>query len=73
VSVEEKSPAQKAGLQEGDLIVGYASQPIGGIDDLHRLLTEEQLGVRSPVTVIRGTEKRLLWIVPQESRSLGAQ
>jgi S1-C subfamily serine protease len=71
VSVEENSPAQKAGFQEGDLIVGYASQPIGGIDDLHKLLTEEQLGVRSPVTVIRGTEKRLMWIVPEESQVSG--
>jgi S1-C subfamily serine protease len=71
VSVEENSPAQKAGFQEGDLIVGYASRPIGGIDDLHKLLTEEQLGVRSPVTVIRGTEKRLMWIVPEESQVRG--
>ena len=69
VSVEGNSPAQKAGLQEGDLIVGYAAQPVSGIDDLHRLLTDERLGVRSQVTILRGTEKQLLWIVPEESRS----
>jgi S1-C subfamily serine protease len=68
VSVEEQSPAQKAGLQEGDLIINYADQPIRGIDDLHRILTEEQLGVRSPMTILRGTEKRRLSIVPEESR-----
>jgi S1-C subfamily serine protease len=68
VSVEDNSPAQKAGLQEGDLIVGYAAQVVSGIDDLHRLLTDERLGVRSQVTILRGTEKQLLWIVPEESR-----
>ena len=68
VSVEGNSPAEKAGLREGDLIVGYAAQPVSGIDDLHRLLTDERLGVRSQVTILRGTEKQLLWIVPEESR-----
>jgi S1-C subfamily serine protease len=68
VSVEGNSPAEKAGLREGDLIVGYAAQPVSGIDDLHRLLTDERLGVRSQVTILRGTEKELLWIVPEESR-----
>lgn len=69
LSVEESSPAQRAGLQEGDLIVSYAGQPIRGVDDLHKLLTEEQLGVRSLVAVIRGTEKLVLSISPEESRA----
>ncbi len=67
VSVEDNSPAQKAGLREGDLIVGYAAQAVSGIDDLHRLLTDERLGVRSQVTLLRGTEKQSVWIVPEES------
>ena len=73
VSVEDHSPAQKAGLQEGDLIVGYAAQPVSGIDDLHRLLTDERLGIRSQVTILRGTEKQLLWVVPEESREHAGQ
>ena len=68
VAVEDNSPAQRAGLLEGDLIVGYGTESIAGIDDLHRLLTDERLGVRSQVTVLRGTEKVLLWIIPEESR-----
>jgi len=68
VSVEGNSPAEKARLQEGDLIVGYGAQPVSGIDDLHRLLTDERVGVRSQVTILRGTEKQLVWIVPEESR-----
>jgi len=68
VAVENGSPAQRAGVLEGDVIVGYGDQPIAGIDHLHRVLTEKQVGVRSSLTVIRKGEKRVLAIVPEESR-----
>jgi S1-C subfamily serine protease len=68
LSIESHSPAQKAGLREGDVIVAYGGTPTAGIDDLHRLLTEKQVGARSSLTVIRGTEKLTLDIVAQESR-----
>ncbi len=68
LSVEPDSPAQRAGLQEGDVIVGYDSHPVGGIDDLHRLLTEAQVGVRSVLTVIRRAEKLSVGITPEESK-----
>lgn len=64
-AVQEESPAQRAGLQRGDVIVEFAGQPISGIDSLHRLLTEDRAGVRSAATVIRGVEKLALEIVPQ--------
>jgi len=67
-SIEPSSPAQRAGLVEGDVIVGYNGHPIGGIDDLHRQLTEAQVGARSPLTIIRRTEKLVLGIVPEESK-----
>jgi len=67
VSVEAESPAEKAGLLEGDVIVGYDDLPVAGIDTLHQLLTEEKVGVQAFVTVIRRGEKRILQIVPQES------
>ena len=69
VSVEDHSPAQRAGLAKGDVIVGFDDQPVAGIDDLHRILTEEKVGVQSMLTVIRATEKIFLNIVPEESRS----
>jgi S1-C subfamily serine protease len=68
VAVEDGSPAQHAGVLEGDVIVAYDTQPIAGIDHLHRVLTEKQVGVRSSLTVIRKGEKRALAIVPEESR-----
>lgn len=67
ISIEHNSPAQKAGLQEGDVIVGLNNQPIASIDDLHKVLTHEQVGMRSPLTIIRRTEKLVLDIVPEES------
>jgi S1-C subfamily serine protease len=68
-SIEPDSPAQRAGLVEGDVIVGYNGHPIAGIDDLHRQLTEKQVGARSLLTIIRRTEKLDLAIVPEESRA----
>jgi S1-C subfamily serine protease len=67
VSLEENSPALKAGLQEGDLIIGYDDHPIAGIDDLHRLLTDQRVGVRSRLTIIRRNEMLVLDIIPEES------
>ncbi len=67
VSVEPDSPAQQAGLRQGDVIVRYGDHPITGIDDLHRLLTEEQVGMRAAMTILRRAEKIVLDIVPAES------
>src|SRR5438309_991990 len=53
VSLEKESPAHRGGVREGDVIVGYGTQPVAGIDDLHRLLTDEQVGVRVSLTVVR--------------------
>src|SRR5579884_2342408 len=67
-AVEPNGAAQKAGLQEGDVIVAYGDRPIAGIDDLHRLLTDEQIGVEVPLTVLRHTEKLTKTIVPEERK-----
>ena len=69
VSIEDGSPAKKAGLSEGDIIIGFDGQPIAGIDDLQRVLTEERVGVKTTLTVIRRSEKLALDIVPEESRT----
>jgi len=67
IGVEPGSPAARAGLREGDIVVEFNGQVITGIDDLHKLLTGEQVGVRSPIVILRGTEKLQLEIVPLES------
>ena len=68
LSVEDASPAQRAGLREGDVIVALEGQPVAGVDDLHRLLTEVRVGVSCPVTLLRRTEKLELKLVPEEAK-----
>jgi S1-C subfamily serine protease len=68
VSVEKNSPAERAGLREGDLIVAFNGQPVGSVHDLHKTLVGEQIGVTATLTIIRHTEKLELSILPAESR-----
>jgi S1-C subfamily serine protease len=68
VGLDERSPARTAGLREGDVIVALDDKPVAGVDDLHRLLTDAQVGVRCVLTVIRYTERLLLPVVPEEAR-----
>jgi S1-C subfamily serine protease len=68
-SVEVASPAATAGLRGHDIIVAIASHAVSGVDDLHRLLTEDRIGVPTPLTVLRGVEKRQIVIVPAETPS----
>ena len=72
MSIEPRSPAQRAGVQEGDVIVAYAGQPVEGIDDLHRLLTGEQVGVESEISVLRRAEMITLTIAPAEAHTRAA-
>ena len=70
LSVEENRPAKRAGLREGDIIIALEGQPVAGVDDLHRLLTEVRVGVSCTLTVVRWTEKLELKVVPEEAKQL---
>ncbi len=67
VSVEKDSPAEHAGLREGDVIVAFDERPIDTIHELHKMLVSEQIGVPARLLVIRHTEKLELSILPAES------
>ena len=64
--IEPGSPASRAGLREGDVIVSFGGEPVASIDELHRHLVAKVIGVPSHVTVIRHTEKLDLVVTPQE-------
>jgi S1-C subfamily serine protease len=68
VSIENRSPAQRAGLSEGDIIVGFDGKPVAGIDDIHRILTGDRVGSHMKLTVLRRSEKIELDVVPEESK-----
>ena len=63
--VEKGSPAEQAGLRDGDVIIAFDGLPVASVDDLHRLLTEERVGRRAELTVIRLTEKLAVGITPR--------
>ena len=69
LAVETRSPAEKAGLEAGDVIVALAGQPVAGVDDLYRLLAEAQPGAATSITILRRTEKVERAIVPRESEA----
>ena len=64
VGVEPNSPGERAGLRDGDMIVGFDGKPIAGIDDLHRLLTEDLADKDTTLLVVRGSERLALNVTP---------
>jgi S1-C subfamily serine protease len=68
-AIESGSPAEGAGLQEGDVIIGFDDRVVPDIDTLHRLLAEKPVGAAVPLTVLRYPEKLVLVVVPEEARS----
>jgi serine protease Do len=61
--VAEDSPAARAGLARGDLIVAVAGQPVSGTDDLFGALRAAGPGGSLELTVLRGTEERSVHVV----------
>ena len=66
-TVESASPAARAGVQPGDIIVAFAAQPVHGIDDLHRLLTGDRIGVLATIAVVRKADRLELSITATEN------
>jgi S1-C subfamily serine protease len=66
VSMDEGSPAKKAGLLEGDVVYRFAGETVEGVDELHRLLTEERVGIEQRINIIRRTENLEFGITPLE-------
>ncbi len=60
--VVEDSPAARAGLSSGDLIVAAAGQPAGRVDDLFEALKGTQGGTLE-LRVVRGTDERTVQVV----------
>lgn len=68
ISLEKPSPAERADLREGDLIVALDDLPVRGVDDLHRLLTDARIGERCRLTLLRQAQKMELIVVPEEMK-----
>lgn len=66
ISTDKGSPAEKAGLREGDLIYRFDGQTVEGIDELHRLLTGDLVGRELKINVVRYAENLEFGIIPLE-------
>lgn len=67
ISTENGSPAARAGVRQGDVIIALDGHALGGVDDLHRLLTAERIDIPSQVSVLRQGERIGLTVVPEEA------
>ena len=64
--IDPASPAARAGLLEGDIIVALDDKPTPAIDTLHKQLTGDRIGERAIVAFLRGVEFRRHAIIPIE-------
>ena len=70
--VEPSSPADRAGLVAGDVLLGVGGQPVTGADDLIRLLTGDTIGRKVEVDVLREGARRRLALTPEERQRRAA-
>jgi S1-C subfamily serine protease len=70
--VEAASPADRAGLVAGDVLLSLDGQAITGADDLIRILTAEKIGRTVEVELLREQERRQVSLVPEERQRKAA-
>lgn len=68
MSVEAKSPADQAGLIQGDILVNVAGQALRHVDDLQSLLTNTPVGQSVSARVARGGDLRELTVTIGQSQ-----
>jgi S1-C subfamily serine protease len=71
-NVEPSSPAARAGLIAGDVLLAVDGQPVTGADDLIRLLTGNTIGRPVDLDVLRDGARRRLVLTPQERQRRAA-
>jgi S1-C subfamily serine protease len=67
IDVQANSPAQRAGLEEGDVVLGLDGVPVQSVDALWRLLDHSRIGKGCVLRVLRRTEQRYAHCFPVES------
>jgi S1-C subfamily serine protease len=68
IQIEPGSPADRAGVRQGDIIVEFDGVPIKHMDELYKLLTEERVGKTTEMVVLRGLELQALMITPADKQ-----
>lgn len=71
--VVEDSPADSAGLKEGDVIVEFGGKKILDSDDLSKAVRKIQSGVKVSVVIVRDGEKKNISLTVGKSKELKHQ
>jgi S1-C subfamily serine protease len=66
MEVQPGKPAQVAGLRDGDILLALDGRTIESVDDVHRILTASSIGRALAVSLLRGTAKMDLTVIPSE-------
>jgi serine protease Do len=61
--VEDGGPGERAGVQQGDLVVEAGGSPVTEADDLHRAIDSLQPGASLELKLLRGTEERTVSVI----------
>lgn len=64
--INPRGPAQQAGLENGDVIIGFEEAPVHSIDDLHKQLSEQTIGKEKIIRVFRNGKVLSFSVVPTE-------
>ena len=65
--LDDNGPAAAAGLQLHDIVIGFAGEPVDGLDALQRMLTEDRVGTATKLDILRRTQRLELTVTPAEA------
>ncbi|HET6569754.1 MAG TPA: trypsin-like peptidase domain-containing protein [Rhodothermales bacterium] len=66
IEIVPGSPAERAGLVRGDVVIGHPGGQLTGVDDLLQLLVETSIGQLIPLRVLRQDTEVYVAVVPEE-------
>jgi S1-C subfamily serine protease len=66
VEVVQGGAADRAGIRPEDLLVELDGEPLVGVDDLQRLMTDDRIGREVPVVLVRGDRLMTVRAIPAE-------
>lgn len=71
INVEKGSPAEAAGIFDGDYIVSFAGSPVRTMDDLQRMLSDITPGQSCELGILRRFEFVKVAVIPAATREKG--
>ena len=66
-SIVAASPASRAGVEPGDLVVAIGDAVVDGVDALHKYLTDHAVDAPTTISLIRRDRKEIRTIIPSEA------